>query len=285
MKVILSLLALCTLGFNAYSQLDNYKIYNAKGKEVKYEKMIKGITVSDVVLFGELHNNVIAHWLELEVLKSLASTNNTAVGLEMFERDNQNFIQQYLKDSITPEAFDSLVRFWPNYETDYAPLLNYCKEDSIPFHATNIPRRFANMVYKNDFNSLDTLSTEEKSWIAPMPIVFYDTLPQYQAILDMMGGHGSPNLVKAQAMKDATMAYFTLQLLAQQNVDQVLHFNGSFHSNYYEGIYWYLNHYQADLSIATIAVVEQENLSKLLEENKGKADYIIVVDSDFPTSY
>ncbi|MDX1447302.1 ChaN family lipoprotein, partial [Lishizhenia sp.] len=202
---------------------------------------------------------------------------------EMFERDNEKEIQNYLNDSINKKAFDTLVRFWPNYATDYAPLLEYCKADSIPFHATNIPRRFANNVYKNDFSALDSLSNEEKTWVAPMPITFYDTLPQYQAILEMMGAHGSVNLVKAQAMKDATMAYFILEIL--KSSDQVLHYNGTFHSNFHEGIYWYLKHYRPETSIQTIATVEQEDIEHLSEEHFGKADFIIVVDSDFPTSY
>lgn len=283
MKALLTILTLCYLSFNSLAQLENYKIYNAKGKEVSYKKMLKSLQKQEVILFGELHNNVIAHWLELEVLKSTSKIKEVAVGLEMFERDNESDLQHYINDSINKKAFDTLLRFWPNYTSDYAPILEYCKTNSIPFHSTNIPRRFANKVYKNDFSALDSLSPLEKTWIAPLPITFYDTLPQYQAILEMMGAHGSINLVKAQAMKDATMAYFTLELL--KTSDQVLHYNGTFHSNFYEGIYWYLKHYRPETSVQTIATVEQEDIDHLSEEHLGKADFIIVVDSDFPTSY
>ncbi|WP_244526184.1 ChaN family lipoprotein [Lishizhenia tianjinensis] len=283
MKAILTILSVCCLTLSLFAQLENYKIFTAKGKEVSYDKMLKSLQKQEVILFGELHNNVIAHWLELEVLKSLSGTQKVAVGLEMFERDNEADLQNYLNDSINKKAFDTLVRFWPNYATDYAPLLEFCKKDSIPFHATNIPRTFANLVYKKDFQALDSLSEKEKSWIAPLPITYYDTLPQYQAILEMMGDHGTPTLVKAQAIKDATMAYFALELLL--SAEQVIHYHGTFHSNYHEGIYWYIKHYRPQTSIQTIATVDQEDLKKLTKEHYNKADYIIVVDSDFPTSY
>lgn len=51
-------------------------------------------------------------------------------------------------------------------------------------------RRFIG--YKNGgFSALDNLSKEEKSWVAPLPIVYDSLLPTYQEILVMMGEHGT----------------------------------------------------------------------------------------------
>ena len=38
-----------------------YVLYDAKGKKLSYEKMLKRLTDKDVLLFGEYHNNAIAH--------------------------------------------------------------------------------------------------------------------------------------------------------------------------------------------------------------------------------
>ena len=76
---------------------------------------------------------------------------------------------------------------------------------------TNVHRRYASQVYRKDFTALDSLHTEEKSWIAPLPIAYDANLKPYQDMLSMMGGHGGSTLPKAQALKDATMAYFTLK--------------------------------------------------------------------------
>jgi uncharacterized iron-regulated protein len=260
-----------------------YKIYNAKGKQVSYKKMIKSLDENNIVLFGELHNNPIAHWLQFEVTSDLNETNKLVLGAEMIEADNQDELNDYLTGKIDDKALDSLARLWPNYKTDYAPLVNFAKEKNLPFIATNIPRRFAKLVNKNGFEILDSLSNQEKEWIAPLPIPFDSELPSYKNILVMMGDHGSPRLVMAQASKDATMAHF---ILKNYNNDQLfIHYNGAYHSNDYEGILWYLKRAKPELNYGTISTVSQKNIHKLLEENLGLADFIICVDENMTKTY
>lgn len=260
-----------------------YKIYNAKGKAVSYKKMIKKLEKSDIILFGENHNNAIAHWLQLEVTTDLHKTRKLSLGAEMIEQDNQDELNDYLEGLIDQRAFDTLARLWPNHATDYAPLVNFAKENNLPFIATNIPRRYANLVYKKGFAALDTLSAEEKSWIAPLPITFDPALPQYLHILEMMGSHGTPELVMAQAIKDATMAHF---INAQHNEgDLFLHYNGAFHSNRYEGILWYLMQSNPGREYTTLTTVDQANVNQLEKDNKGLADFIICVDENMTSTY
>lgn len=245
--------------------------------------MLKTIKNKDIVLFGELHNNPISHWLQYEVTSDLNEERDLILGAEMFEADNQEALTKYVEEKIEFPELDSLSRLWPNYKTDYAPLVDYAKDHNLEFVATNIPRRYANMVYKKDFEALDSLSTKEKEWIAPLPIAFDIELPTYQSILKMMGDHGSPLLVKAQAIKDATMAHFILEHYKENHL--FIHYNGAFHSDFYEGILWYLKQDRSDLNYATISTVSQESVEKLLEENLGKADFIICVDEDMTTTY
>jgi len=246
--------------------------------------MIQSLKEKDIVLFGEYHDNPISHWLELEVTKSLDAENDLVLGAEMFEADNQIELNAYLSGTIDAKGLDTAARLWPNYNTDYAPLVNYAKENELAFIATNIPRRYANMVYKQGgFPALDSLTSAEKEWIAPLPIQFDAELPQYKKILEMMGEHGTPDLAKAQAIKDATMAHFILQNFNEEV--QFLHFNGSFHSNYFEGILWYLQLERSDLNYGTISTVSQANVNKLEKENHGAADFIICVDEDMTSTY
>ena len=48
-----------------------YKIYDSKGKSVSFKKMMKTLAKNDLVFFGELHDNSIAHWLEYEITAAL----------------------------------------------------------------------------------------------------------------------------------------------------------------------------------------------------------------------
>lgn len=260
-----------------------YILYNSQGKKFSYNKMIKQLAEKDIVLFGEFHNNAIAHWLELAVAKDLSEHRNLIFGAEMFEADNQQALNDYLAGKLTAKGLDSAARLWNNYKTDYAPIVNFAKEKNFPFIATNIPRRYASLVSKKGFEALDTLSALEKTWMAPLPMEYDANLPGYVKMLEMMAGHGGPNMPKAQASKDATMAYFILQNFKPGSL--FIHYNGAFHSENYDGINWYLKRKQPDLKYATITTVSQKNIKTLLDENKGKADYIICVDADMTNTY
>ncbi len=282
-KLIIFFSFLFISGIVSAQQKPAYIIYNAEGKQVSYKKMMKKLAQKDVVLFGEYHNNAIAHWLELEVAKDLKEKRELVFGAEMFEADNQQPLDDYLAGKLSAKGLDSSARLWNNYKTDYAPLVNFAKEIKAPFVATNIPRRYASLVSKKGFEALDTLSAKEKAWIAPLPLDYDSTLPGYVNMLKMMGGHGSANMPKAQASKDATMAYFILQNTRPGTL--FIHYNGSYHSDNFDGINWYLKRKKPELNIGTISTVSQKNIRELLAENKGKADFIICVDEDMTNTY
>jgi uncharacterized iron-regulated protein len=282
-KYVLVVLAMFFSMLIFAQQKPAYVLYNAQGKKISYKKMIRQLAKKDIVLFGEFHNNAIAHWLELSVAKDLSEKRNLTFGAEMFEADNQQALNDYLADKITAKGLDSAARLWSNYKTDYAPIVNFAKEKNAAFIATNIPRRYASLVSKKGFEALDTLSALEKTWMAPLPMDYDANLPGYIKMVEMMGGHGGPNMPKAQATKDATMAYFILQNFKPENL--FIHYNGSFHSDNYDGINWYLKRKQPDLKYATITTVSQKNIKTLLAENKGRADYIICVDEDMTNTY
>lgn len=260
-----------------------YLIFDQNGKKANYNHIINSSQKVDVLLFGEYHDNSIIHWLELEITKDLFKKKLLVLGAEMLEADNQNFVNQYLKGEINQKKLDSLARLWPNYKTDYKPLVDFAKENKIDFIATNIPRRFASIVYKNGFDALDKLSTVEKAWIAPLPIQFDGALPGYSKMIQEIGGHGGENLPKAQASKDATMAHFISKNRKENSL--FIHYNGTYHSDNFEGINWYLKKQNPEIKIVTIATVSQMDISKLEPQNYGKANFIIVIDEDVTKTY
>ncbi len=275
-------LFLATLSLIA-QQKPAYILYKANGKKVSYKKMIRILAEKDIVLFGEFHNNPISHWLELAVSKDLSEKKALVFGAEMFEADNQQALNDFLAGKLSAKGLDSSARLWSNYKTDYAPLVLFAKEKKAPFVATNIPRKYASLVSKKGFEALDTIPEAAKAWMAPLPMDYDSTLPGYVNMVKMMGGHGGSNMPKAQASKDATMAYFILQNIRPGTL--FIHFNGAYHSENYDGINWYLKKKRPDLSIGTITTVSQKDIRKLLEENKNKADYIICVDEDMTGTY
>lgn len=249
---------------------------------MKYEKMIKSLKDADIVLFGESHDNPISHWLELEVSRDLLEMKGEklVLGAEMFESDNQVILNEYLEGKIVQNSFESEARLWPNYKTDYKPLVEFAKKNKLNFVATNVPRRYAALVNKQGFEGLEELSDEAKTFLPPLPINYDSTLNCYKSMMEMegMGSHVTENFPKAQAIKDATMAYFILKNWSPGQL--LLHFHGSYHSENFESIYWYLKQANPNLNIVTIHTVSQADVTELQSENTGKADFTICVVQD-----
>ncbi len=259
--------------------LPAYRILDKAGNPATFADVVAASRSNDLIFFGELHNNPISHWLQLELGKALAADSLTSlvIGAEMFEADQQILLDEYFAGRISRSSFEDEARLWTNYKTDYKPLLEFAKANDIPYIATNIPRRYASMIYSKGMESLDGLSADAKRWIAPLPIEVDLTLPGYAEISRAAGGHGGENLPKSQAAKDATMAHFTLKNLAPGS--RFLHLNGAYHTDGYEGIVWYVRKAQPNLRILTITT--QEGDAAVL----AKADFTILVPTDMTKTY
>jgi len=329
-----------------------FQIFDSKGKKVSYAKFIKALQKSlpnksdskGVLLFGELHDNPIAHWLELQVTQDLyAFQPNMILGAEMFETDQQTALNTYLNPpldttkkstSVNPMGMGfgpdpnyiklkKSIKLWNNFVTDYQPLVDFAKENHLPFVATNIPRRYASLVYKSGIGavygkegakngpqrtfsvgtklpSCDTgiFKKDSMSYFAEInkgqsipPIFVYDsTLQCYKDIFAMAGGHGGQNLPMSQAIKDATMASQIYTHLPSNGI--FVHYNGSYHSDNHQSIEWYLNEYNQNIlknyyqmNVVTISTRMQMNVSELENENKGIANFIIVVPENMIRTY
>ena len=286
-KLILFLFVLISTSFAHSKELEAYVLFTGEGKRVDMDKMMKAIdSKKSFIFFGELHNNPISHWLQFEVTRRMYAMYKTKLmlGAEMFEADNQYIMDEYLAGKISGKSFQDEVRLWPNYNTDYKPLVEFAKENSIPFIATNIPRRYASMCYKKGLDSLFNLSDEAKRYIAPLKDFEFDsTVNCYRKMIHEFGSHGGVNIAIAQAIKDATMAHFILENAEKRNI--FLHFNGSFHSDYHEGIIHYLKKEIKDEKILNISTVLQANTDKLEEQYEGQADFIICVPKTMTTTH
>lgn len=288
-KLLFAFAVLCISGIKA-QQFDAYKFYNKKGKAVKPEKIVKQLSDYDVVLFGELHNNSIVHWLQLKLTEALYQQKDKQLilGAEMFERDNQPQLDRYLSGQLDPKSMKDSVRLWNNYITDYKPLLDFAKAKNLKFIAGNIPRRYASQVAKQGLESLNTLDAKEKTYIAALPVKVTLDTPGYKEMKTMMGDHADDlkvmNFISAQAVKDATMAESIIK--NSEPGKTFVHYNGNYHSKEYGGIYWYLKQKNPNLKIAVISVFESENPKLAVpEKDYIPTDFNLIVPSDMTKTY
>lgn len=279
----LAILSFMLVVLSVKAQKPAYTVYTSSGKASNYDSIINIAKNADFVFFGEMHDNPICHWLELCLAKDLYKLKGQSLvlGAEMFEADNQLILNEYLAGKVKEKSYADEAKLWPNYTTDYKPLVEFAKTNKLSFVASNIPRRYASMVNARGLETLDSLGAEAYKYIAPLPIAYNPDLNCYKSMLKMsgMGGsHANSNLPKAQAIKDATMAYFSYKYWSAGKT--LLHFNGSYHSDNYEGIVWYLKKLNPQLKIVTISSAEQDDINVLEDDYKGKADFIICTPSD-----
>ncbi|CAH1000453.1 hypothetical protein LEM8419_01606 [Neolewinella maritima] len=278
------MLLLCATGLAAQNTPEAYQLYNKDGKKVSYKKMVRSLRDADVILFGEYHNNPIAHWLQLEIADDLEGYD---LGMEMFETDEQDALDRFMADSLTVEQLDSTVGgLWPNFHTDYLPLLQQARRNDAAVYATNTPRAYARMVFQRGFVVLQSLPAEQQAELPPLPPPYDAELPGYRAMLgpdNGMGGHSGENFPKAQAIKDATMGWFIAKNARAGRT--LLHINGSYHSDGFEGIGWYIRRYKPQLRVVTITTLEQSQTDDLIDENRGKADFTILVPENMTKTY
>jgi uncharacterized iron-regulated protein len=281
-KVIIFVICFNTNFLTTMSAKEAFKIYDNKGKELKYKKVVSKLFDSEIILFGELHNNPISHFLQIKFLKEIYNHDpKLTIGAEMFEADNQIVIDELLSGKIRLKDFENEARLWNNYKTDYSFFVNFALKNKVNLIATNIPRRYASLLAREGEKSLFDLDELAKKYICPLPMEYDEELEGYKSMAGMGANHGMPYIAQSQAIKDATMAYF----IHKNFYNRFYHLNGTYHSNNYEGIYWYLKKLNPDYRILTIASVEQDDIEKLNEDNKGLADIIIVIDSDMTKSY
>ena len=168
------ILSLCSLtrGQIVFSD-DGFRAFDAKGNPATIDQIITAIGENEAIFLGEQHDDAVGHAVQMEIFKravaKYSADRRIALSLEMFERDVQIVLNEYLSGLITEPQFMSSSRPWGNYKTDYRPLIELAKEKKLPVIAANAPRRYVNMVSRGGRYALTGLTKEAKKWIAPLP--------------------------------------------------------------------------------------------------------------------
>lgn len=276
----------------SHAQIDRslYVIYDTQKKaEITLDELTASLNHADIVLFGEEHNDSVAHALQYELLKAMDERyDRVALSMEMFVSDDQLVLDEYLAGVITERNLRSDAVLWNNYN-DYRPIVEYAKENSVPILAANAPSRYTNRVTRSGLGSLNALSGPAKRLLAPLPI---DTLTgrYHERFSELMGGHehmGNMKIYQSQNLWDATMAYRISRFLKEKTVRKILHLNGRFHSDEQLGTAAQLRNYvPRRTSIANISCFPDDNSSHPDWESFAHlGDFIILTSTAIPRTF
>lgn len=294
---------LILLGVKSYSQIGeyNYKIYSVKSeKEVSIIDIAEAMENYDVLFFGEEHNDSVAHYLQIRLLEALHErfASEVALSMEMFDRDVQVIMNEYLQGHIRKKNFTKDARVWSNYR-NYEPMVEFAKEKKLDVVCANSPSRYTNLAGREGQQALMKLSEEAKKFIAPLP---YDTASgAYYNKLMALTGHdpsstdstakkmppmGGFNLIMGQSLWDATMAYSISQYLKKNKGSRVFQINGRFHSDEDFAIVTQLKNYSPKVRSLVISAGPDDSFPNIdWSQYKHLGDYIIITDPGVPRTF
>lgn len=283
----------------------NYKVFDtASNKEVTLDDVVMAMQDYDVLLFGEEHNDSVAHYLQAQMFERMhkAFSTQLAISMEMFDRDVQHVMDEYLGGHIREKHFKKDARVWSNYK-DYQPMVLYAKEHGLDVICANAASRYTNLAGREGQAALGKLPKLTRAYMAPLPYPvasgpYYDKLMRFMYGDDHMASDttsaapamsmGGFDLITAQSLWDATMAWSIASYLKKKpnRKKKVLQLNGRFHSDEYMAIYTQLKQYNPKLRVLVISSFSDEDFDNPnWESHKINGNFIFLTDPQVPKSY
>ncbi|WP_158861423.1 ChaN family lipoprotein [Lunatibacter salilacus] len=281
---------ICEQQLAAQQEWEKYmKIFDVRtGEECKISDLVAAMEDVDVLFFGEEHDDSIAHQIQAVLFENLLEVyKDVTLSLEMFERDVQLVMDEYLADHITEAKLREEGRAWKNYD-DYSPMVNLAKSKGQLVVAANVPTRYANLVSRKGLDALKDLPKESKRYLPSLPIFTYH--PFYEKKFnEAMGGHGhgmGPTIFHAQLLRDATMAESVFETWRKNKKTKILHLNGRFHSDEYLGTVAELKRRRKRMDILTISCFSSEDFdAPEWDEHAGLGNFVILTDPTVSKSF
>lgn len=255
-------------------------------------QMIERLARADVVFFGEQHDDPETHRAEAELLDAIGRMGRPVVlSLEMFERDVQPLVDDYLAGRVSESEFLARSRPWARYATDYRRLIELAREHHWRVIAANVPRLLASAIGRKGLAALDTLTAKERANAAHDNLCPRD---DYHArFMESMQSHSpgsgpapaadslptatAERFYLAQCVKDETMAESIVNArLAAARDAIVVHVDGAFHSDYSQGTVARVKRRQPGWTLAVVSAVPVADPAVApIVTQSGKADFVI----------
>ena len=261
--------------------------------DVTPAQMLDRLSRADVVFFGEQHDDPETHRAEAELLEAIGRSGRPVIlSLEMFERDVQPVVDDYVAGRMSESDFRAQSRPWDRYATDYRRLIELAKEHRWRVVAANVPRSLASAIGRKGLAALDTLALKERSYAARDNACPRD---DYHArFMESMQSHSpgsgpapqpgdslptamAERFYLAQCVKDETMAESIVSArVAAPREAIVVHFDGAFHSDYSQGTVARVKRRQPGWTLAVVSAVPvADPAAAPIVTQSGKADYVI----------
>ncbi|MFN2360688.1 MAG: ChaN family lipoprotein [Marinobacter sp.] len=271
------------------SQYDSI-IADSDGALLSINQLAERLASADVVVIGEFHGHHGAHLLQALIQSTLYRIRpQQLLSMEQFTLADQSELDRYLDGQTGEEELIADTGAWSNYKASYRPLIEFSKSRNIAVIAANAPADIVRCIGRTGEAYLNQLDSDHREQLPDDP--FVDTPAYRTKFFEALGGrHGSgqsksqtqnsermKNSYKAQLLRDNTMADQVVRALRENPDHQVIHLNGTFHSENRLGMVAVLEKKHPELEVAVISPVfwsPDEDFHSLMEAQRGKGDFL-----------
>lgn len=286
----------------------DFRVYDAKGHSRSFADILAAMDKADAMLVGETHDDVVGHGVEAQIFiragerfgataADAPAKRPVVLSLEMFERDVQYIVDEYLAGLITEDQFKKSSRPWDRYDTDYRLMVEFAHAHGLPVVAANAPRRYVNRVSRLGAASLADLPATGKAFLPPLPYpqasekytaqwdalmaemmqpapAASDTAPAAQPSAPM---HDFSKALQSQALWDAAMGHAVAMALTDHPGALVVHFAGSFHVERETGIPERVPEYRPGSRVVTVVLQPAADVDAWdKEDHAGLGDFVVL---------
>ena len=266
-------------------------IESSSHNAVSVDQLATNLQNTDVVFIGEFHSHQGSHLLQLQLLEALYKKNpNLILSMEQFTRDSQEVLNKYLSNEYGEATLINEGNAWDHYKGSYRAIVEFAREHNIPVIAANAPAMHVRCVGKKGVDAIADFPKEQASWSANKLDLENELYKEkFLSFIRSSGrSHGqTPAQQEARAMKtyaaqllrDTTMAESIMLAMAQNPDAQVVHLNGSFHSDNHLGTVVVLQSMKPNIvtSVLSPVMVEDNMKPEVKPEQYAQGDYLYLL--------
>lgn len=260
----------------------DFAVYASDGTPSSLDALVAAFADHDAVLVGERHDDPVTHRVQALLLDRAVDDYSTSrevvLSLEMFERDVQYVLDEYLDGLITESHFTGSARPWDNYVPDYRPMVELAREEGLAVVAANAPRRYVNRASRLGRDSLMALGPEAFRYLPPMP--YPEASEAYRAEWDALMGEAMAHMqgdpLDGQTLWDASMGHAVATALDAGTDRLVLHMAGGFHVENGTGTPEAIQHYRPGTRSLIVAARPAADPNAWDPALAGLGDFVVV---------
>jgi uncharacterized iron-regulated protein len=268
---------------------DSVCVFRGDGSPATWSAMMRELIQCDAVFVGETHDDAHGHALEARlVLELLAAWPSGALSVEMLERDEQVYADQWRIGKIDAQTMAEKTKSlsWAgkgSWFAWYQPILDDAKYQGGVIIAANAPRKYVHAVSTGGVQSLPPEGSDERA-LFDMPSLKHEKYREdlRALMVEMRQEPGQPppvvtdaevdRVLASQLIWDATMAHSAAKARERY---RVVHLAGCFHIDRSGGTVAEFRNLRPGDTIATVSLVAGDACAFDEAKDRDRATYIV----------